>query len=369
MSCIWRNQGKRMINKEDLKRFALSVGADDIGIGSLSRFDGAPKEMDPRNHFLEAKSLIGLVFRIPRGYIRGIEEGTNFFQYPTLGYGGINEVIAPTSLYEIGRYIEDHGHEAVISRNTGGRGIISDMTGTYGRELSPELHTQSTIDSETTPVERSLDTRSVDGIRPAPDIFIHFRLAAFICGLGEIGYSKMFLSRKFGPLNRQAFILTDAELEPDPLYAGPELCNTCMACAAACPGSCISRDEQVSVTIEGREISWARIDEWSCFAYYVGAALSSNLYMDEKEYDAWDFGEELKQGAHRISPDSYTGINHAINRHYPLEPQGYNPPKCGGCLRACYASMERRGVLPGTFQNRFRTGKPWKRIMKDEKDA
>ena len=69
----------------ELKDFALRVGADDIGIGNLTRFEGAPAEMDPRNIYPGAKSLIGLVFRIPRGYIRGIEQGTNFYQYPSLG--------------------------------------------------------------------------------------------------------------------------------------------------------------------------------------------------------------------------------------------------------------------------------------------
>ena len=123
-----------MIDKTTLKAFAMSVGADDIGIGSLDRFEGVPKEMDPRYYFPEAKSIICLIFRIPRGYFRGVEEGTNFFQYPTLGYGGINEVIAPTVIYEIGKYLEEKGYEAAIFRNAGGRGSVSDMTGKYGKE-------------------------------------------------------------------------------------------------------------------------------------------------------------------------------------------------------------------------------------------
>jgi len=62
----------------------------------------------------------------------------------------------------------------------------------------------------------------------------------------------------------------------------------------------------------------------------------------------------------KVSADSYSSVNAAINRHYPCEPGGYNPPKCGGCLRACLNSLESRGALSLKFNNRFRTGKPWK---------
>ncbi len=351
-----------MLNKEELKRFALSVGADDVGIGDLSLFKGAPFEMDPRFFFPEARSIIGLIFRIPRGYIRGTEEGTNFYQYPSLGYGGINEIAAPTVIYEIGKYIEDQGYEAAVFRNTGGRGVLSDMTGARGRELSPELHTEGkSLNSETTPVERSLETRAVAEGRPAPDVFIHFRIAAYICGLGEIGYSKMFLSRKFGPLNRQVFILTDAEIEPDEIYSGPELCNRCMACVAACPGGCISRDREESVEIGGKKIAWGEIDEWSCFAYYIGSALGSNPFIDEAVYDSIDEGAKLKAGKLEITPDMYPKINGLINSYYQQDTHGYNPPKCGGCLRACFTSMEKRSVLQNSYKNRFRNRKVWKR--------
>ena len=63
-----------MITSEIIKSAALKAGADLCGIGDLARFDGAPKEMDPRQLFPEAKTVIGMVFRIPRGGQRGIED-------------------------------------------------------------------------------------------------------------------------------------------------------------------------------------------------------------------------------------------------------------------------------------------------------
>ena len=341
------------LTSASVRQYALDCGADDVGIASMDRFDGAPPEMDPRRIFPAAKSCIGLVFRIARGYIRGIEEGTHFFQYPSMGYGGINEIYAPTVLYELGRFIEDHGYEAAVYRNTGGRGSVSDMTGRPEHTESPELHGGW--------AQRALiHTKSARPGQPAPDVQIHFRIAAFLCGLGEIGLSKMFLSRAFGPLNRQAFILTDAELEPDPLVEAGRLCNHCGACVAQCPGRCLSKTGRVQVTLAGRPVEWAELDEWSCFAYYEGAARKSNPFLPADAYRAMATGDAILRGEHAVTRDEFNPVHHAVMATYPNEPGGYNPPKCGGCLRACIAAMERRGVLPTAFATPFRTQAPWR---------
>ena len=124
-----------MLTSEMIKERALAAGADNCGIGSMDRFEGAPPEMDPRYIFPEAKSIVGMVFRIPRGVQRGIEEGTQFYQYPSMAYGGINEIFAPAVLYQVGQLIEDHGYEACIYRNTGARGVVSDMDGSPGNKI------------------------------------------------------------------------------------------------------------------------------------------------------------------------------------------------------------------------------------------
>ena len=82
-----------MIRSKLIKEAALAAGADACGIAPMSRFDGAPDEMNPQFLFPEAKSCIGFVFRIPRGVQRSIEVGTQFFQYPSMAYGGINEIL------------------------------------------------------------------------------------------------------------------------------------------------------------------------------------------------------------------------------------------------------------------------------------
>lgn len=164
-----------------------------------------------------------MAFRIPRGVQQGIEQGTQFYQYPSMAYGGINEIFAPAVLYHVGKMIEDHGYEAAVYRNTGARGVVSDMDGSPGNTLSPEEQIEVNEQAK----NKAAHHRSVQFTRPAreggvaPDLQFHFRLAAVACGLGEMGWSKMFLTPEFGPLQRVAFIFTDAPLEPDPMYSGP----------------------------------------------------------------------------------------------------------------------------------------------------
>lgn len=61
------------MTKEEVKALAKSLGADIVGIASMDRFEGAPKQMDPRYIMPEAKSMIVMGFRVMRGSLRGIE--------------------------------------------------------------------------------------------------------------------------------------------------------------------------------------------------------------------------------------------------------------------------------------------------------
>lgn len=116
-----------MLDRKKIIEAALAAGADACGVAPISRMAGAPPEMNPTLLFPGVKSMIGFVFRIPRGVQRGIEEGTQFYQYPSMAYGGINEIFAPAVLYSVGKVIEDEGYEAFVYRNTGARGCVSDM--------------------------------------------------------------------------------------------------------------------------------------------------------------------------------------------------------------------------------------------------
>jgi ferredoxin len=319
-----------------VKKYALECGASVVGIGDMERYEGAPRDFDPRYIFPEARAIIGFGFRIHRGLLRGVEEGTFFAAYPAMGYANINDVYAPMVLRKVGDLLEDNGYEAVLYQNTSVR-----LGSNAGRPVRPDY--------------------------PRPDVFLHFRIAAFICGMGEIGYSKVFLTPRFGPRQRFAFIITDAPLEPDPLYEGPPLCDRCMRCVAECPGGAISGRETVKVTIAGREIEWGKLDEEKCSAVFQTSIPEYDPFMPEETAEYIREFVQLPPGEERERFVRERGGPWAVARQMPYNRaawESYHHPGalCGarGCIRACMIHLEEQGKLENKFHNRFRLRPPWK---------
>lgn len=356
-----------MLTSQMIKDAALAAGADLCGIAPMSRFKGAPDDMNPQFLFPEAKSCIGFVFRIPRGVQRGIEEGTQFFQYPSMAYGGINEIFAPAVLYQVGKLIEDEGYEAFVYRNTGARGSVSDMDGSPGNTLSPEEQIEiSEHAKNATAHHRSVQfTRPTRDINVAPDLQFQFRLAAVACGLGEIGWSKMLLTPEFGPLQRLAFIFTDAELEYDEMYSGEPLCRKCGACVRECPGGCIppiNSGAKITVDLDGKICEWGDIDMWRCYAFYTHAGRYYNPFVPKEVWDENDgHNLDVMEVPGTVADEvAITRVYHALAKYFPSW-IGYNMAKCGGCIRACVSMLEKKGgCMEKRFEKPLRTGKPWR---------
>jgi len=318
-----------MLKTEDVKEFAKRCGADLVGIAAMDRFEGAPKQMDPRYIFPDATAMIVLGFRILRGALRGIEEGTFYVAYAGMGYAGINWVYQPMTIWNLAKMLEDEGYEAVPIPN------CFPWTNTDSSGQNPEL----------TGLMRESFSRPVSPDRPAPDVFIHMRISAFCAGLGEIGYSKMFLTPEFGPRQRLACIITDAPLEPDPIYDGPELCDRCMLCAADCTGEAISTEETVKVTVAGRELEWGNIDYSKCSRYFCGASKEHNPFMTS-EKDEEGFTQPVGQAQqYKVSP---------------VYSYGRALEGARGCIRACMVHLEEQGKVKNAFKQPFRRRKPWR---------
>ncbi len=293
-----------MISSKELKAVAKTHGADLVGIASMDRFEGAPVQMDPRRIFPDARALIVCACRIPRGVLIGIEEGTYFNSYSMMGYAGINFVRMPMVLWSVTNYLEDDGYDALPMANHFPWSAISLDNGRMRKWWS----------------------RPVAPDKPAPDVSVHFRIAAFAAGLGEIGYSKVFLTPQFGPRQRFGLILTNAPLEPDPLFDG-RICDRCMLCARNCTGDAISTTETVKVAVAGRQLEWGKLDEARCRMGFRGGNPEANpFFVDQPEHIFWH-GEAIEGAA--------------------------------GCIRACMLHLEEKGVVGNKFQEPFRRRPPW----------
>lgn len=317
-----------MITSQDVKAAAKRLGADIVGIGSIDRWSTAPIQMDPKQIMPNAKSIIALGFRVMRGSLRGVEEGTYFSNYSAMGYGGITYLYMPMTVINLSKMIEDEGYEAVpMGHQSDWRGIdtVGYLKEGFSRPVAPG--------------------------KAAPDVMISLRIAGFLCGLGEIGYSKMLLTPEFGPRLRVGIIITDMELEPDPIMEPGTLCNRCMACVRECPGGCIPADRTIKENVGGYELEWADVDMLKCDWVFQGAT-------EAKEGEVGDyFNGKMKPWENKYKPSD-------INPFYKSPPNLYNTGKaiCGakGCTRACMISLEKRGVLKNKFHTPFRTEKPWK---------
>ncbi len=317
-----------MITSQDIKAAAKRMGADIVGIGSIDRWSTAPIQMDPKQIMPNAKSVIAMGFRVMRGSLRGVEEGTYFSNYSAMGYGGITYLYMPMTVINLSKMIEDEGYEAVpMGHQSDWRAIdnVGYMKEGFSRPVAPG--------------------------KAAPDVMISLRIAGFLCGLGEIGYSKMLLTPEFGPRVRVGIIITDLELEPDLIIEPGTLCNKCMACVRECPGGCIPADRTIKENVGGYELEWADVDMHRCDWVFQGGA-----EVKEGEVGTY-FNGKSKAWENKYKPSD-------INPFYHSPPNLYNTGKavCGakGCTRACMVSLEKRGVLKNKFHSPFRTEKPWK---------
>ncbi len=302
-----------MITSQAVKKVAMMHGADLVGIASMDRFEGAPMAADPRYIFPGARNCIVLACRIPRGSLIGIEEGTFFQSYSMMGYAGINFVRMPMAIWGLTAFLEDAGYDAVPLANH------IPWTGIDNNDGSP----------------RPNWSRPVAPDRPAPDVFVHYRIAAYAAGLGEIGYSKVFLTPEFGPRQRFGLILTNAPLEADPIYEG-HLCDRCMRCAKTCSGQAISMTETVNIKVAGHDVVWGKLAEQVCRGAFRGATPETNPFYVKHAPENIMWHGEAWEGA------------------------------CG-CIRECMLHLESRGVLKNQFKEPFRRKPPWK-LPKDWKE-
>jgi len=230
-----------MISREEIKKFAKISGADIFGIANIERFSDLPPERNPLSIFPETKSVIVVGRRIVRGAIRGVEEGTNFMNYQVYGYNWLENRFLALTTYKIASFIENKGWEAVPLPN-----------------LPPEIPPMGI---------------SVRENQPPPNVLLDFDDAAVRAGVGEIGYCRVLLTPEFGPRQRIQLILTDAQIEPDPIMK-KKICGVDEGCKGFCPLNAFYGEEEI--TICGKKMKVGKINFEKCEKCKNGAL--ENIY-------------------------------------------------------------------------------------------
>jgi epoxyqueuosine reductase QueG len=221
-----------------VKEVARAAGADLVGIAPIERFKDQPEHNHPSAIFPAGKAVIVIGKRIPRGALRGIEEGTNWHSFTLFGYNNLDDAWVTETCYNVCMFLEDNGWEGV--------------------PIFPHPH-------EVWP-----QGIAVAPDRPAPNVIPNFDFAAVAAGLGEIGYGGFFLTPQFGPRQRLGLIITDAPLEGDELYQ-ENLCGDCRQCAIVCPLGAISEEETEELVCENKKMIVGKRREDICRKCQNGA--------------------------------------------------------------------------------------------------
>ncbi len=333
------------LTSQMIKEKAAELGIDCIGIGNIERFKDAPKLLSPLTYFPEAKSVIAVAMRIPRGTYRGIEEGTHWHNYTFYSYNKLNSLFRPIKTYNLCRFIEDNGYEAVAHY--------------------PAV-----------PESGGVSRPPVAEGKVPPGVVCSIRIIAAGCGLGEVGYSKVFLTKKFGPRVRLGLIFTDCELEPDPIMDTGEICLHCGACVRECPGNAIPSLKETTkrlwVDFGGEKKIWyGDVRMGRCTLSHHGFNNECSPFH-KKEFPNMAFdvrNSEMTEEEAYILCYSMAGANWfrkpentAVLGYYDyiLKHTGYFAI-CGakGCIRACMNALEKSGRIENTFHNQFYKKPSW----------
>ena len=333
-----------MLTSQMIKDKTKELGIDCIAIGNIERFENAPKLMSPKTYFPGAKSVIAIAMRIPRGTYRGIEEGTHWHNYTFYSYNKLNSLFRPKKSYELACFIEDNGHEAVLHY--------------------PAVPEGNGVTKE--PV--------AEGNVPS-DVVCSVRLIAAGCGLCEVGYSKVFLTKKFGPRVRLGLIFTDCELEPDPIMETGEICMHCGACVRMCPGNAVpslkETEKRLTVDYGEKQVWYGDVQMGRCTLSHHGLNNECSPFLkkefpnmafdvrnsDMTEEEAYILSYSLAGAKWGRKPDTNSVMEYY---NYILGHTGYFAI-CGarGCIRACMDTLERAGKIENTFKNKFYKKESW----------
>ncbi len=213
--------------KQQLKDYALdALEMSLVGVSGVDRLAGAPAGHRPTDILPGARSVIVMGVRLSWGAIQAIyrahEEGRRdlICIYAANAYSVFPNYQLLFAAYKMAGFLERHGF------------VATPLPSGPGSGGTPFSH----------------------------------RHAAVAAGLAEFGWNNLAVTPDYGPRIRWVSVITRADLEPDPLYSGPRLCDRsqCRICIQACPMGAISATKATQVEIGGRTHEYSRLDTVKC---------------------------------------------------------------------------------------------------------
>lgn len=257
-----------------LKKKAYELGADLVGFANIERFANAPIMMSPQGILPSARTVMVCAIHHPDATIELDGEES---AHASDSYGvqiAMNDKLDHIS-FTLACQLEDMGFRSVP--------IVSSNIWRY---------------------KEYKDLKAVF----APDISHIY--AAVTAGLTELGWNGLSLSPEYGPRNRFVSIITEAVIEPTPLYKGKALCDMCGACIQHCPTQAFTKEVRGvnNVRVEDKDNRFANKNLWRC---------------------AW---------AEHFALDLDQGVPDVVNEDVILntvEAQGRRSGTLGTCLKVC----------------------------------
>lgn len=286
---------------QEIKQAARRFGADIVGITNIERLEGAPEQFRATDILPSARSVVVMGTMLPGGITDCWEQ--SIWSYLYYGYIIPNKRLGAAA-YDLARYLELAGHKSF-------------------------------------PVVPTVYMKDCDVVDPTGE-FSH-RHAAFAAGLGEFGFSNLFLTPQFGSHNRFVSVLTSAELKPDPLYKGKPICDRCMKCIDACPTNALKKDRPRTMTVAGKTIEYAGLDKLACSYSLLGLSKESGGFVDigspkKDRYTKWDVA--LGKIRHFLK-DPVTSFTQAEYQSV-IDWADF----CGLCLHSCDRPLKKKPYKP-----------------------